>query len=70
MLQGLNPLELLCLLVAGVVLDLLLGEPRRFHPLIGFGALANRIERALNRSNIRWHALQACWRWYSQCFPL
>ena len=50
MLLGLHPLELLCLLLAGVVLDRLLGEPRRFHPLVGFGNLASLIERTLNRA--------------------
>lgn len=50
MLLGLNPVELLCLLVAGLVLDRLLGEPRRFHPLVGFGHLASLIERMLNRA--------------------
>ncbi|NHA67293.1 adenosylcobinamide-phosphate synthase CbiB [Phycicoccus flavus] len=34
-------------LVAGVVLDRLLGDPRRFHPVAGFGTLATRVERAL-----------------------
>lgn len=33
--------------LAAVVLDRLLGEPRRFHPLVGFGRLASGIERAL-----------------------
>lgn len=52
MIEGLLPLEgwpltvLLALLAVG--LDLLLGEPRRFHPLVGFGALANRAERWLH----------------------
>ena len=32
----------------GVCLDRLLGEPRRWHPLVGFGALATRLESALN----------------------
>lgn len=50
MLLGLHPLELLCLLLAGVVLDRWLGEPRRFHPLVGFGNLANLIERTGNRA--------------------
>ncbi len=39
--------------VAGVVLDRLLGETRRWHPLVGFGWLANAIERALNRGHTR-----------------
>ncbi|OGS91575.1 MAG: cobalamin biosynthesis protein [Gallionellales bacterium GWA2_60_18] len=32
-------------LLAAVSLDRLLGEPRRFHPLAGFGSLAKRIEK-------------------------
>lgn len=37
------------LLVAGVLLDLCLGEPRRWHPLIGFGRCAAWLEKRLNR---------------------
>jgi len=33
---------------AGVALDAALGEPSRAHPLVAFGTLAARIERALN----------------------
>lgn len=33
---------------AGVAIDALLGEPSRAHPLVAFGNLATRIERALN----------------------
>jgi adenosylcobinamide-phosphate synthase len=39
------------LMVAGVLLDLLLGEARRLHPLVGFGNLAIALERGLNRRN-------------------
>ncbi len=35
--------------IAGVLLDRLLGETRRWHPLVGFGALADAIEGVLNR---------------------
>jgi adenosylcobinamide-phosphate synthase len=48
-LSGLPPLTLALLLVAGVALDLLLGEAPRWHPLVGFGNLANRLERRLNK---------------------
>lgn len=38
-----------CLLaVAGVALDMLLGEPRRAHPLVAFGHLAKRLECIFN----------------------
>ncbi|KAF0206517.1 MAG: adenosylcobinamide-phosphate [Gallionellaceae bacterium] len=33
------------IMVASVLLDRLLGEPRRFHPLAGFGWLAQRVEK-------------------------
>lgn len=36
-------------LCAGVALDTLLGEPRRTHPLVLFGRLADRLEHWLNR---------------------
>jgi len=52
-LTGLSLSTVALLLVAGVALDLLLGETRRWHPLVGFGNLANFIERRLNRGNLR-----------------
>jgi len=53
MLSGLSLPELAALLVAGVLLDLLLGEPHRWHPLVGFGNCAKSIEAALNRGGMR-----------------
>lgn len=39
------------LLIPSVIaLDLLLGEPKRFHPLVGFGYLADTIETLLHRA--------------------
>lgn len=38
--------------LAAVLLDRLLGEPRRLHPLVGFGRLATFLERQLNRRSI------------------
>ncbi|HBD36831.1 adenosylcobinamide-phosphate synthase CbiB [Cupriavidus metallidurans] len=35
--------------IAGVLLDRWLGEPRRWHPLVGFGRLATAVANRLNR---------------------
>jgi adenosylcobinamide-phosphate synthase len=53
MLSGLSPWALALALGAGVVLDLLLGEARRWHPLVGFGRLASALERRLNKGRLR-----------------
>lgn len=53
MLTGLPLSTMALLLVAGLVLDLLLGEARRWHPLVGFGKLAATIERRLNGGSAR-----------------
>lgn len=39
--------------LAGVLLDRLLGETKHWHPLVGFGALANAVEKMLNRGPLR-----------------
>lgn len=48
MLSGLTPSGLALALIGGVLLDLLLGEARRWHPLVGFGRLAAALESRLN----------------------
>jgi adenosylcobinamide-phosphate synthase len=53
MLTGLAPTTVALALVAGVLLDLLLGEARRWHPLVGFGRLASALERRLNGGDHR-----------------
>ncbi|MEQ1601515.1 MAG: cobalamin biosynthesis protein [Methylophilaceae bacterium] len=39
------------ILIGALLLDQLLGEPRRWHPLVGFGWLANAMEKLLNRNH-------------------
>lgn len=57
MLTGLSLPMIALLAVASVLLDLLLGEMRRWHPLAGFGRLANALERAFNRGRYLYGAL-------------
>ena len=58
---------LLC--VAGVALDALLGEPRRWHPLVTFGRMADRIEQRFNSGGRGWrsHGVTA---WVLAVIPL
>lgn len=49
MLAGLTLLQIALYALAACLLDRALGEPRRFHPLVGFGALAQALEARLNR---------------------
>lgn len=42
--------------VAAVALDALLGEPRRWHPLVGFGQLAQRLEQRFNFAGHGWRS--------------
>lgn len=41
---------LICILIA-LLLDLILKEPRCFHPLVGFGYIADSLEQQLNKPN-------------------
>jgi adenosylcobinamide-phosphate synthase len=68
MLSGLPPLTLALLLAAGIALDLLLGEARRWHPLVGFGRLANWLERRLNLKS--WRIVRGMLGWILAVLPL
>ena len=37
-----------------IILDWLTGEPKRFHPLVGFGSVAGKLESSLNSGSPRW----------------
>jgi len=67
-LSGLSFFAIAWLMVAGVVLDMLLGEAQRWHPLVGFGNLAIALERKLNRGALRfWRGAMA---WMLAVLPL
>jgi adenosylcobinamide-phosphate synthase len=53
--------------IAGVALDRLLGEPRVAHPLVGFGRLADVIERAGNRGD--WRRFKGICAWILAVAP-
>ncbi|WPO98955.1 adenosylcobinamide-phosphate synthase CbiB [Pseudomonas sp. HR96] len=57
------------LAMAGVALDALFGEPRRGHPLVAFGRLANRLEQRFNSAGAGWrsHGVSA---WVLAVLPL
>jgi len=44
-------MTLLVTIILALVLDRWLGEPRRFHPLVGFGKLAKQMERRIYRDS-------------------
>ena len=53
--------------IAGAGLDRLLGEARRFHPLVGFGALANLLESLFNRG--AWRRARGLLAWVLIVLP-
>ncbi len=63
-----QPLELIVTMLAAVLLDRLLGEPRRFHPLAGFGQLAKFVEKYCYRANYVSGVLSVCILLIVLCF--
>lgn len=53
MLAGLSLFSLTILLAMGLLLDMLLGEVKRWHPLVGFGKLATCLENWFNRGRFK-----------------
>lgn len=61
MLAGLSLPLLASLLPSGLLLDWLLGEARRWHPLVGFGNAAGWLEGALNKDGARFMRGLCAW---------
>lgn len=57
--------------LAAVILDRLLGEPRRFHPLVGFGRLGQWVESVLRRfpARPRWQKSAGAVAWATMVLP-
>ena len=53
---------------ASLILDRVLGEPKHFHPLIGFGALVDRIEKRLNNGQHK--VIKGLLAWLLAVIPL
>jgi adenosylcobinamide-phosphate synthase len=62
-------MSLLLATLAGVAMDMALGEPKRWHPLVAFGRLAECIEQRLNAAGRGWrsHGVSA---WCLAVLPL
>lgn len=57
--------------IAAVLLDAWLGEPKRWHPLVGFGWLVDRLESCLNRPyNPLLARVIGLFAWFSLIAPL
>lgn len=56
-------------LVAALWLDQLLGEPKRFHPLVGFGWWANRVENGCRKITFIDPFVQGCLAWIIAVVP-
>lgn len=61
MLMTLSVTMIALLVIIGVVLDLIFGEVRHWHPLVGFGRLANLLERELNQGGRKYWTGALAW---------
>jgi adenosylcobinamide-phosphate synthase len=68
-LSGLGFAAVAVLMLAGVLLDLLLGEARRWHPLVGFGNFAIWLERRLNAGAPRFRFARGALAWLLAVTP-
>jgi adenosylcobinamide-phosphate synthase len=68
MLIGMSLIMIALLLAIGVLLDLMFGEARRWHPLVGFGRLAGSIESEFNRERRKY--LSGALAWVMAVVPL
>lgn len=53
-------MNLFLIVLTAVALDAFLGEPRRFHPLVGFGRFAQSVERLVHRDSYLRGVIAVC----------
>ncbi|WP_112991959.1 adenosylcobinamide-phosphate synthase CbiB [Herminiimonas fonticola] len=68
MLMDLSFAAIAIMVLLGVLLDMRLGEATRWHPLVGFGNLAIRVEKKLNVGDYRF--LRGAFAWILVVLPL
>lgn len=62
--------EIALVVTVALLLDQWLGEPRRFHPLVGFGQVANWVEAALFRGRQQPPRMCGVMGWSAMLFPV
>ncbi len=63
-------LEIAIIVTAALLLDMLLGEAKRFHPLVGFGWIAGRVEKILFRGRERSTRVCGMVGWAAMVMPV
>ncbi len=63
-----NPLISLLSIPAALLLDWFFAEPKKWHPLVGFGHFANSLEKKLNKGN--WRFLKGMLAWVIAVMPI
>lgn len=57
-------------LLLALIIDHFIGEPSRFHPLVLFGKIANKIEHKLNRGSNKRRFFTGIFAWFLLVLPL
>jgi len=57
-------------LIAALLIDHFIGEPNRYHPLILFGNLANKLEKLFNKGNKKQRFISGVFTWLLLVLPL
>ncbi len=70
LMDDLTAFNLTLVLIVAAVLDWILGEPAKYHPLVGFGNLANKLERKANTGTPGSRLVKGCLCWCVLVLPV